>query len=109
MIETTVLTYLKRKLSVPVFMEKQKSSGEYVVIEKTGSSSDNYIFSAILAIKSYGSTMYKAAELNELVKNVMEHIVDTEDISKCRINTDYNYTDTTTKEYRYQAIFELTY
>ena len=28
-------------------------------------------------------------------------------ISKIKLNSDYNFTDTETKEYRYQAVFDI--
>lgn len=31
------------------------------------------------------------------------------DISKAKLNSDYNYTDTTTKSYRYQAVYDLVF
>lgn len=31
------------------------------------------------------------------------------EISACSLNSSYNFTDTTLKTYRYQAIFELVY
>ena len=108
MIETTVLDYLSGKLDVPVYMEEpEKPPQEYVVIEKTGSGRKNYINSAMLALQSYGATLYQAAELNEQVKAAMEDIVDLDLISRAELNTDYNFTDTQTKRYRYQAVYDL--
>ena len=37
----------------------------------------------------------------------MEKIVEMDDISKCQLNSDYNYTDTTRKKYRYQAVYDM--
>ena len=39
-------------------------------------------------------------------KEAMEKIVEMDDISKCQLNSDYNYTDTTRKKYRYQAVYD---
>ena len=30
-------------------------------------------------------------------------------ISSCKLDTDYNFTDPKSKQYRYQAIFRITY
>ena len=30
-------------------------------------------------------------------------------VFRCELNGDYNFTDTETKRYRYQAVFDLTY
>lgn len=110
MIEITVLDYLSGKLDVPVYMEEpEKPPQSYVVIEKTGSSKENYICSAMLALQSYGETLLQAAELNEQVKVAMDDIVELDLVSRAELNTDYNFTDTQTKRYRYQAVYDLVF
>lgn len=110
MIETTVLDYLRSVLDVPVYMEKpDKEPTQYVLIEKTSSSVENCIKSATFALQSYADTMYSAALLNEKVKAAMNDIVYNADVSRSALNTDYNFTDTTKKKYRYQAIYDLYY
>lgn len=74
-----------------------------------GGSQVNYIDKAIIAIQSYSSSLYKAAVLNEKVKIIMKNIIEMDEISECELNSDYNYTDTSRKKYRYQAVYELTY
>lgn len=108
MIEKTILDYLNSKLSVAVYMEEPiKPPKSYVLIEKTGSGKRNHIYSAMFAVQSYGSSLLEAATLNESVKNAMESIVELDVIGSCSLNSDYNFTDTTTKRYRYQAVFDL--
>ncbi len=109
MIEKIILDYLSKNLSAPVSMEVQQGQTDFVVIEKTGSSTDNHIYSATIAVQSYGGTMYKAAELNEKVKAAMERLIELDSVSKCELNTDYNFTDTDKKQYRYQAVFDVVY
>lgn len=118
MIELTLLNYLKSVLSVPVEMEKPTSNElvEYVLIQKTGSSQTNHINTAVFVIQSYSDTLYDAALLNEIVKNAMigngvdqYGITATTNISSCTLNSDYEYSDLTTKEYRYQAVFDLVF
>lgn len=98
-------------LDVPCYAERPETDPNrtYVVIEKTGSSETNYIRSATVAIQSYGLTLYEAALLNEKVKEVMRDIVMLPSVSSCDLNSDYNYTYTAMKAYRYQAVFVLTY
>ncbi len=111
MIEMTILDYLNRNLSnnVKAYMELPEGEDPVtcVVIEKTGSAEYNRLKSAVFAIKSYGESLYEAALLNEEVKTIMEEAVTLNDISKCRLNTDYVYNDTARKRYRYQAVFEI--
>jgi hypothetical protein len=80
-----------------------------VILEKTGSSRENYIKRSTFAIQSYAPSMLKAAELNETVKDLMDDIVALDEIVRSEINTDYNYTDTTKKQYRYQAVYDITH
>lgn len=108
MIETMILNYLSEKISVPVRMEEEPDlPEEYVIIEKTGSGRTNLINRATVAIQSYSNSLYNAAQLNEKVKEAMNHITDLDDISRCELNSDYNYTDTSRKKYRYQAVYDL--
>lgn len=109
MIELVVYMYLKVKLDVPVYMEKQREADdvEYVLIEKTGSSVYNHIRRATFAVQSYSNTMYKAALLNEKVKEAMDGLVALDEISKSSLNSDYYFNESDEKHYRYQAVYDL--
>lgn len=110
MIEEKVRSYLEEQLNIPVRMEEEAGlPEEYVLLERTGGSQVNYIDKAIIAIQSYSSSLYKAAVLNEKVKIIMKNIIEMDEISECELNSDYNYTDTSRKKNRYQAVYELTY
>ena len=110
MIEKTILDYLNRELTPPVYMERPESPpGKYVLVEKTGSGKRNHIYDATLAIQSYAPSMHEAAELNELVKAAMEGAVELNTICRVGLNSDYNFTDTAMKGYRYQAVFDITH
>lgn len=110
MIELIVLNYLKSALDVPVYMEKPASAPvEYVLIEKTGGGEDNHIQTATMAIQSISDTLYKAADLNLRVIEAMRDIVTLNEVSRADRNSDYNFTDTTTKVFRYQAVYDLVF
>lgn len=110
MIETTVLNYLSEELAEPCYMEVPADPpATFVVIDKTGSSRLNLVNEATLAIQSYAATKAQAAELNERVKSAMDNIVTLADIGGVKLNSDYNFTNTQTKKYRYQAVYVLTY
>lgn len=110
MIEKIVLDYLNSVLSVPAYPEKpEKPPKRYVLIEKSGGSKENFISSATLALQSHAESLFLAAELNEEVKKAMDNIIVLDCIGSSKYNTDYNFTDTTKKGYRYQAIYDLTY
>lgn len=108
MIETILREYLEAGLKIPVRAEKPEAPPEkYVVVEKTGSGCENYINSAIFAIQSYAPSMYEAMELNEQVKEIMSDFDELDCIYSAKLNTDYNFTDTAVKGYRYQAVFNI--
>lgn len=110
MIEKIVLNYLKEHINYPVLMEQPKTKPTtFVLIEKTSGGRENCLNTATLAIQSYSDTLLNAAELNESVKSAMLNITTLKEISRCHLDSDYNYTDDTTKQYRYQAIFDFTY
>lgn len=110
MIEKILLDYLNERLSTPVYTEERGQMPEkYVLIDKTGGGGSIYLKEATIAIQSYGKSLYEAAALNEQVKEKMNNVIELDDISKCSLNSDYEYTDTTRKKYRYQAVFDLVY
>ncbi len=106
MIEIIVINHLKKELNISVGTDL-KEVKEQVVITKTSSSTSNLITSAMIAIKSYSDTRYKASLLNEKVKEAMSKLIENENVSSCKLNTDYDFTDTTTKQFRYQAVFDI--
>lgn len=109
-IEYIVLDYLLTVLTVPCYMEEPDNIvDQYVIIEKTGSSESDHIRRATFAIQSYGATMEQAIDLNELVKVAMDAFWQHRSIFSSRLNSDYNFTDTDTKRYRYQAVYDITY
>ena len=102
MIEETIQNYLRENafpcyLSVP-----EKPSGNFCVLEKTGSSYKDGIFTATLAVQSYGSSDYAAAQLSHRVVQTMLDADTLPEIVSCTLNTDYNFPDTTRKLPRYQ-------
>lgn len=110
MIEKTILDYLSQNLTVPVVMERPATApATYVLIEKTGSSKRNQIYTATIAIQSYAPSLVEAAELNETVKSTIEGAVELNRICQVSLNSDYNFTNTAMKQYRYQAVFDITH
>ena len=117
MIETILISYLIGKTSAGsnVFAERPNDTPDkYILIEKTGSSVEDMIPTSTIAIQSItdsmqGGSMYEAMDLNEDVKDAMLELEEHPDIVMVRLNSDYNYTDDTTKEYRYQAVYTITH
>lgn len=108
MIEKIISDYLTSALPVPAYPEEPENRPEkYILVEKTGGGSENYINSATIAIQSYAESLYLAAELNEAVKKAMEEVIQLDVVCSIELNSDYRYTDTETKRYRYQAVYDI--
>lgn len=112
MIEKTILDFLSERLSVPCYLAVPEAPPDlFVVLEKTGSGEKDGLFSATLAVQSYGprreSGLYDAATLNEQVKTILPDAAALPSVSRCELNTDYNFPDATRKRPRYQAVFDL--
>ena len=123
MIITDLLDYLKAGLNpedpnqsseespeeVYVGMEAPEQLANYVIIDQTGSDRRNHIITTTFAIQSYGASLYDAIMLNEAVKAVMRGFYEKDNIVNVQLQTDYNFTDTETKQYRWQAVYEITH
>jgi hypothetical protein len=113
MIEQIIYDYLKTSLSgdeIPVYMERPATPPScYVLIEKTGGGEDNHIQRATVAVQSINTSLLNTAVLNEKVKEFMRAAISLDKIAKVECNSDYNFTDSSTKTYRYQAIFDIKY
>ena len=78
------------------------------VIQKTaGGELDGDIGTPTIAIQSYGATLYEAVQLNEELKAAMKGIKALPEIARCKLNSDYNFTDTSKRLHRYQAVFDV--
>lgn len=109
-IEEVIRKYLDDELDVNVYTELPSDRPvTYVSIEKTGSSVSNRLHTATLAVQSVAASLYEAAKLNEVVKSAMDGAVSLNGLSQVVCQTDYNFTNTKTKERRYQAVYEIYY
>ena len=110
MVEKIVLDYLNEHASARAYMERPaRKPASFILLEKTGSRRSNKIEQSTIAVQSYAPTLYKAAQLNEEVKELMYSLTDLEEISGVQLNSDYNFTNTADKQYRYQAVFVVTH
>lgn len=108
MIEKIVYDFLKSNLDVLVVTEEHgEEELPYVRIEKTGGGENGYLKTSVIVIQSYARTLMETAELNEIVKEAMKNLIALDEVCKCELNSDYNYTDTAKKRNRYQAVFDL--
>ena len=110
MIEKTVLEYLQSHTGIPCYLEfPSEQQDRFLVIQKTGSSMYDHLKTATIAVQTYAKTLAETISTNEEVKTAMSGLADLDEIGGCNLNSDYNFTDTTTKKYRYQAVFDITH
>lgn len=110
-IEEIVLNRMMSKLSVPCYMEEpaQNTADSFVLIERSGGSLVNTARRCSITVQSYARSKYEACALNEEAKEAMFSLMELNSIGGVVLNSDSDFTDTRTKRYRYQTLFELTY
>ena len=109
MIAALLISYLSEKLELYVGMEQPEIKTGYVIIDQTGSSKTNHIKTTTFAVQSYGASLLEAMRLNERVEAAMEGFAELPEVAGVRLETDYNFTDTETKQYRWQAVYDITH
>ena len=110
MIEAILIDKLTTAIQgVPVFVmfPDAMPQGNFIVLDRIGTTKENYVTSYTIAIQSYGATALSAAELNELVIEAMEEMLEDDRFSRIHLNTSNMFTDTTRKLPRYQSTFEI--
>lgn len=111
-IEELVITYLNEHdidayIQMPETVQNPDAPGEFVIVQKTGSGWVNRLCEATIAIQSYAPTLYRASQLNYQIIDLMQGIISLEEVTSCKLNSDYEFTDTTNKRPRYQAVFDI--
>lgn len=109
MIAKTLLDFLGEDLDIGVYLEQPTNVTDYILIDQTGSSQTNHITTTTLAIQSYAPSLYEAMVLNDRVKGAMERFAQLNEVARVELETDYNFTNTTTKQYRWQAVYLITH
>ncbi len=110
LIEITVQNHVAEQLDCPVYMEFPEDAPEYfVILDRTDSSRENHIDSAMFLVQSYAPTKLAAAMLNEKAKAAMDSLIELGRVSACNLSGDYPFPDTKRKRHRYQAVYDITY
>ena len=111
MIEKTLLDFLNIVADYPVYMEiPQNPPTRFYILEKTGGSQTNHICNSTFVIQSYAESLYEASLMNDAIKDIMIYqSIENDEIASVKLNSNYNFTDSTTKRYRYQAVFDITH
>ena len=108
MIELELKKHLEDRTKLDVYlMLPINKPKEFISFERIGGNYDNMLKSSTFTIQSWGESLFSVATLNERIKDYLNEFVENEKVSKVKINSDYNFTDTTTKKYRYQIVVEI--
>lgn len=110
-IEARVISYLQNALGTDaVYAEvPEEPDAEFYVVDKTGGGMANRIASSTIAIQTYGPSKLRASEMNEDVKEAMDGFSALDEIGSCRLNSDYNFTNTAKRQHRYQSVWDITH
>lgn len=112
LIEAIIISHLSTELNTDdVYAERPADlPSKYYVVEKTSAGKKNYVSTATVAIQSISSaSLLEAAEMSKNVEIAMEKLISVANVSAVRLNSAYNFTNSETKEYRYQAVFDIYY
>lgn len=111
MIEKIVISYLREKFPNEI-VEAEVPRGmpdRFITVEKTGARQLGIgLFISTIAVQSWDRTSrMRTAELSNSVCEALRLLPDeVDDVTRIR-GADYDFTDITTKRYRYQAVFEI--
>lgn len=109
-IEEFVILYLSGRLPVRVSGDVPSPvPTSFVTVEKTGAGRENRINSATIAVQCWAETRDAAAQLCALAESAMYAIAGEPEISRCSLDTSYNFPDQARNKPRYQAVFSLTH
>lgn len=116
MIEETIFEYLNDNATVPWFAMRPPSMGDhndtanasYGLFEKTNSSKADHVVTSTFAFQSYAPTLLEAAQISAELRELIEALPgETTEVSKAQLSGEYNFTNTASKQPRYQAVFTL--
>ena len=111
-IEQLVQRHLEGKTVYPAFLEepaKPQRPPRYYLAARLGVSPDNHIHHARIAVQSYAPSLVEAMALNRAAYEAMKSLTELSAVTAAGLVSDYNFTDTATGRYRWQAVYEITY
>lgn len=107
-IEEFVIHFLGERLDAPVSGDVPSPKPErFVTVEQTGSGWSNFIYRNTIAVQSWAESRAAAMALNEQVKAAMAEAAGEPVISRCVLDSDYNFPQLESNSPRYQAMFEI--
>lgn len=111
MIETIVKNFIRSR-GVTAYLELPEDFPEhprFALVEKVGGGYGEGLSRATVAVQTYGGSLAETAALNQTVKGILLALPELDAVTRCELNSDYNYTDLAHKRQRYQAVYDITY
>lgn len=112
MIESTILSFLSEtELDAPIYMEiPSRPPEEFYVMENTGQRMTDHVRTTTLAVQSYAQSLERAADLAyDIDQVILNRLVELDEVAGVRVNSVHNFTDPSTKQYRYQGVYVVTH
>lgn len=110
MIEEILIKLLTAALGVSVYVMRPEElpAGRFVVLDRIGTTRENYVTGYTIAVQSYGASALDAAELNEEVIDAMEqNVLADSRFARVHLSNSQMQTDTVRKRARYQSTFDI--
>jgi hypothetical protein len=109
-IEALIVGYLNDNMDVPAYGEVPAERPEsFAVVTRVGGSEVNRLRTASIVVYIYGPSLAEVQVLNEDLLECMDGLAASDMVASCRLNSNYNDTDLSVKEYRYGALFDIVY
>lgn len=111
MIEQTVIKKLDGAIeNIRVYGDTpQNKPEEYILVEKNDCTVEDQIWHSVIEVQSISrKSKLRASSINEQVIQILRSYYNG-NIAACELETSYSSTKTSTKEYCYKAVFNITY
>ena len=111
-IEILIQRHLEGKTVYPAFLEepaKPQRPPRYYIVARVGVSPENHIHRGRITVQSYAPSLVEAMALNRAAYDAMQSLPELSAVTAAGLVSDYNFTDTATNRYRWQAVYEISY
>ena len=111
MIEIAIRDYLAQVIDpIPVLMEQPKTPPkEYILLRLTDAGCINKVDAATFFVTVRSSTLYKAAQLRDLVKDALFNVISEDYITSSTLGGESAQTDSANNVYQYELTFNFYY
>lgn len=109
-IEDIIIDYLEKNIGVLIYAEYPKSPpSKFIVLQRITGGRKDLLNASTISFMCYAESKHEAAELQDLLKELLYEIDQEPTISGVRLGGESDDIDTTNKRYCYEAIFNLFY